>query len=158
MELSTKYRIIRWDMRGHANSDSPEQDLFYSKQHQIDDMRAVLDACGVKAAVFVGHSMGAYDNLLFAFAGSEYAAYVKALVLFATGPGFQKDEARAAWNKQAEKMANAFETKGLEALVGSDKSKGHRNWRGWPGKPCLLSSFRARSGQKCTSGERPAAG
>jgi hypothetical protein len=35
-------------MRGHAKSESPDDPDLYSKQHQVDDMKAVLDACGVK--------------------------------------------------------------------------------------------------------------
>jgi pimeloyl-ACP methyl ester carboxylesterase len=41
-------------MRGHARSDSPDDEKVYHKQHQVDDMKAVLDECGVKQAVFLG--------------------------------------------------------------------------------------------------------
>ena len=65
MELASDFRLIRWDMRGHARSSSPDDEQAYSKQAQVDDMNAILDACGVTKAVFVGHSMGAYDTLLY---------------------------------------------------------------------------------------------
>ena len=123
-ELSKSYRCIIWDMRGHAMSDSPDDASMYNKQHQVDDMKAVLDACGVKQAVFLGHSMGAYDNMLFYLGG--YQSYVKAFIFFGTGPGFSKAKGRVGWNKQAEDLGAGYETKGLDALVGSDKTKGHR--------------------------------
>mmetsp|Transcript_115608 Transcript_115608/g.338169 ORF Transcript_115608/g.338169 Transcript_115608/m.338169 type:complete len:276 (-) Transcript_115608:70-897(-) len=125
MELSKKYRVIRWDMRGHARSDSPDDETKYSKQHQVDDMAAVLDACKVQQAIFLGHSMGAYDNMLFYFSNPLYAKRMKALVIFGSGPGFSKAKAREGWNKNADKLASGYASKGLEALVGSDRLKGH---------------------------------
>ena len=44
-------------MRGHARSDSPDDEKVYHKQNQVDDMKAVLDECGVKQAVFLGKSI-----------------------------------------------------------------------------------------------------
>lgn len=125
MELSTKFRLIRWDMRGHAQSSSPEDPSEYSKQHQVDDLAAVLDACGVQEAVLVGHSMGGFDSLLFYLSNQDNARRVKALVIFGSGPGFAKQEARDAWNQKAEELAEGFAAKGVEALVGSDRKKGH---------------------------------
>mmetsp|Transcript_69871 Transcript_69871/g.149576 ORF Transcript_69871/g.149576 Transcript_69871/m.149576 type:complete len:276 (-) Transcript_69871:129-956(-) len=125
MELSSKFRLIRWDMRGHAQSDSPDDETKYSKQNQVDDMAAILDACGVQQAVFLGHSMGAYDNILFYLSSSEHAKRMKALVIFGSGPGFSKAKAREGWNKNADKLAAGYAEKGLEALVGSDRDKGH---------------------------------
>ena len=55
------YRLVRWDMRGHAKSDSPSDPSLYGKHHQVADMKAILDACGAGAsrkAVLIGHSMG----------------------------------------------------------------------------------------------------
>ena len=65
--------MIRWDMRGHARSDSPDDPSLYGKHHQVADMKALLDHCGgapspsssSPRAVLVGHSMGAYDHMLF---------------------------------------------------------------------------------------------
>lgn len=125
MELRAKFRVIRWDMRGHARSDSPDDATQYSKQHQVDDMAAILDACGVQQAVFLGHSMGAYDNMLFYLSSPEYAKRMKALVIFGSGPGFAKAAAREGWNKNADKLAGNYAAKGLDALVGSDRDKEH---------------------------------
>jgi len=124
LELNSKFRLIRWDMRGHARSDSPDDASMYSKQHQVDDMRAVLDACRVDQAVFLGHSMGAYDNMLFFFSCPENARRMRALIVFASGPGFAKAKAREGWNNTSDKMAAEFATKGI--LANSyDRFKGH---------------------------------
>lgn len=125
MELSKKFRVIRWDMRGHARSDSPDDESMYNKLHQVEDMAAVLDACGVQQAIFLGHSMGAYDNMLFYLSSPDRAWRVKALIVFGSGPGFAKAKAREGWNANADKLAKGYADKGIGALVGSDKDKGH---------------------------------
>jgi len=129
-DLAKDFRCITWDMRGHAASDSPEDPSLYGKQHQTDDTLAVLDHCGVKSAIFLGHSMGAYDNMLFYLSDEANRAYVEAFVFFGTGPGFSKPEAHAKWNENGEKTAQKYEREGLDALVGSDRTKGHRSATG----------------------------
>jgi len=117
-------------MRGHAKSGCPEDPAAYSKMEQMHDTLSVLQSCGVspeRPAILVGHSMGGYDNMLFYF---KFPEYVRALVLYGTGPGFAKDAGRQGWNKTAEKLAQGFDERGLEALKGSDKTKGHANAKG----------------------------
>ena len=80
MELSSVFRLIRWDMRGHARSSSPDDARAYSKQAQVDDMNAILDTCGVSRAVFVGHSMGAYDTLLYYMSSAVRCAHSNGLL------------------------------------------------------------------------------
>eukprot|EP01065_Artemidia_motanka_P024359 TRINITY_DN2901_c0_g1_i1.p1 TRINITY_DN2901_c0_g1~~TRINITY_DN2901_c0_g1_i1.p1 ORF type:complete len:298 (+),score=100.82 TRINITY_DN2901_c0_g1_i1:68-895(+) len=121
------FRVITWDLRAHAKSDSPDDPSQYSKDGQVRDLKAVLDAAGVKRAVFLGHSMGAYDTLLFHRCHPEY---VRALVLCSSGPGFAKDKARLGWNERAEQMAARYDEKGLDGLVGADKKRGHRSAKG----------------------------
>ncbi len=41
---------------------------------------------------------------------------VRALMLFDTGPGYKKDEARNGWNKMAGERARTLEQQGLDAL------------------------------------------
>ena len=114
--LAERCRVIVWDMRGHGRSDSPEDEAAYSEESTVGDMAAILDACDAPEAVVGGLSLGGYMSLAFHVAHPDRVA---ALMLFDTGPGFKKDEARAGWNDMATRMANAYDTQGLAALGSS---------------------------------------
>ena len=111
--LSQRYRVIVWDMRGHGRSDYPEDSAAYSDMLTIGDMAALLDIHDTEQAIIGGHSLGGFMTLSFHV---SHPTRCKALMLFDTGPGYKKDEARAGWNKRAETMAQTYETKGLSAL------------------------------------------
>lgn len=114
--LGDRYRMICWDMRGHGASDSPADPRAYSHAATVDDMAAILDACGVERAVIGGLSLGGFMSLAFY---RVHPDRVRALMLFDTGPGYRKDAARAEWNRLAEGYAARFESQGLTALGGS---------------------------------------
>ena len=111
--LSQRHQLILWDMRGHGQTDSPDEPSLYSRDRTVADMAALLDKAGVERAIVGGLSLGGYMSLAFYL---RYPERVRALLLFDTGPGFKNDEARAAWNKRAAETANAFETEGLASL------------------------------------------
>ena len=92
------WRVITWDMRGHGQSAAPDDDALYSEKLTVDDMAALLDAVGAPTAVIAGLSLGGYMSLAFNIAHHDR---VRALMLFDTGPGFRKDEARDGWNANA---------------------------------------------------------
>jgi pimeloyl-ACP methyl ester carboxylesterase len=127
--FSDRYRIIVWDMRGHGESDYPDNPALYSTAHTVADMAALLDACGVDKAVIGGLSLGGYSTLAF---HTAHPARCRALLLCDTGPGFKKDESRLAWNERAMKRADRLESEGLAALGGSAEVKQarHRNAQG----------------------------
>lgn len=106
-------RVIAWDMRGHGQSDSPEDPSLYSEAHTVSDMAAILDACGADAAVVGGLSLGGYMSLAFHVA---HPGRTRALMLFDTGPGYRNPKARDGWNETAFKRAQRLEEKGLDAL------------------------------------------
>ncbi|MSP91604.1 MAG: alpha/beta hydrolase [Myxococcales bacterium] len=56
-EFGGRHRIVSWDYRGLYKSGAP-QGNDYTVSTQCEDGRAVLDALGVKQAIFVGWSMG----------------------------------------------------------------------------------------------------
>lgn len=117
--LATRYRVLTWDMRGHGESDSPDDPALYSEAATVGDMAAILRHCGVESAVVGGLSLGGYMSLAFYNAHPER---VRALMLFDTGPGYRNPEARAGWNRLAERRAQALESHGLDALRdGSDE-------------------------------------
>uniref|UniRef100_A0A7S3PI25 Serine aminopeptidase S33 domain-containing protein n=1 Tax=Aplanochytrium stocchinoi TaxID=215587 RepID=A0A7S3PI25_9STRA len=128
--LSKSFRVIRYDMRGHGKSASPASANSYSKLCQVNDMKTVLDTCQVSTAVFIGHSMGACDVMLFYFTNASFKSMVAGLIIFSGGPGFAKESSRAKWNQAQNKTADIYETKGLQVLKGNPKNSGHTNITG----------------------------
>jgi pimeloyl-ACP methyl ester carboxylesterase len=114
-EFSDRYRFIRWDMRGHGQSDSPDDPALYSQEHTLGDILGVLDYLEIDKAVIGGHSLGGYMTLAF---NARHADRTKALVLQGCGPGYRSDTARATWNIRAENRALSLEEGGLDALGG----------------------------------------
>ncbi len=111
--LKDSYRVITWDMRGHGQSDSPDDQSLYSEEATCGDMAGILRELGVATAVVGGLSLGGYMSLAF---NVRYPEMVIALMLFDTGPGYKNPVGREGWNKTAESRAVAFETKGLDSL------------------------------------------
>jgi pimeloyl-ACP methyl ester carboxylesterase len=111
--LAGTRRVITWDIRGHGRSDSPDDPALYSEELSVGDMSAVLDAAGAGRAVIGGLSLGGYLSLAFHLRHPER---VVALMLFDTGPGYRRDDAREEWNRRVERTAAAFEAQGLGAL------------------------------------------
>ncbi len=128
--LSAKHRLVLWDMRGHGQSDSPEDQSLYSEAHTVADMAALLDLTGAKQAIIGGLSLGGYMSLAF---HASHPARCAALLIIDTGPGFKKDEARAEWNARAEATAKRFEREGLAALSGGSAERRLGTHRGAAG-------------------------
>jgi len=111
--LSRHHMLILWDMRGHGQSDSPEDPTAYSEEETVEDMESILDAAGANRAVIGGLSLGGYMSLAFHLMHPER---VRALLIVDTGPGFRNDEARKGWNDTALRTAEKFERDGLASL------------------------------------------
>jgi pimeloyl-ACP methyl ester carboxylesterase len=121
--LSEGRSVVTWDMRGHGESDAPDDQLLYSPEHTVSDMGALLDAIGASRAVLIGMSLGGFMSLAFHLRHPERVA---ALVLVDTGPGFRSDEAREGWNSWARNRADQLEQRGLEALpAGREQRRAH---------------------------------
>ena len=111
--LSKRHRLVLWDMRGHGQSDYPDDPRAYSEALTVADMAALLDEVGATSAIVGGLSLGGYMSLAFYRAHPER---VRALLIIDTGPGFKKDDAREAWNKRAHETGDRFEREGLAVL------------------------------------------
>ncbi|MBV8192385.1 MAG: alpha/beta fold hydrolase [Alphaproteobacteria bacterium] len=122
--LKDRYQVIVWDMRGHGESDYPADQKLYSEALTVGDMKALLDHVGAQTAIVGGLSLGGYMSLAFI---ASHPERVRALMLFDTGPGFKKDEARAKWNETAQQRAARFDKEGLAALNSSDEVKPTRH-------------------------------
>src|SRR3954453_13523731 len=128
--LSKHHKLVLWDMRGHGQSDYPDDPAAYSEALTVGDMAALLDQIGAGCAVIGGLSLGGYMSLAFYRAHPER---VRALLIIDTGPGFKKDEARDAWNKRAYETGDRFEREGLEVLKSASRERSsvvHRNASG----------------------------
>lgn len=113
-----RYQVITWDMRGHAQSDSPADQALYSEDASVDDMAALLKTCGADRAVIGGLSLGGYMSLAFYV---KYPQMTRALMLFDTGPGYRNPQSREGWNQTAYQRAERFEERGLDALGSGDE-------------------------------------
>ncbi|MEN3350437.1 MAG: hypothetical protein V7632_4072, partial [Bradyrhizobium sp.] len=55
--LSRRHQLILWDMRGHGQSDYPDDPAAYSEQATVGDIAALLDAVGTEKAIVGGLSL-----------------------------------------------------------------------------------------------------
>lgn len=111
--LKDRYRVVRYDARGHGRSDAPSDPSAYTPAAFVDDMRRVLDQVGAERAAVGGLSMGAGIALRFALA---HPARVRGLALCAFPAGTDDPEGFAA---KAIAFADTIERQGLE-VAGHD--------------------------------------
>ena len=110
-------------MRGHGQSDYPDDPKAYSEALTVGDMAAILDAVGAERAIIGGLSLGGYMSLAFYRAHPQVA---RALLIIDTGPGFKKDDAREAWNARALATADKLDREGLDVLKAATPRACHR--------------------------------
>jgi pimeloyl-ACP methyl ester carboxylesterase len=112
--LSKTHKLVVWDMRGHGDSDYPDNQDAYTEEATVADMAALLDAVDAKTAIIGGLSLGGYMSLAF---NRTHPDRVSALLIIDTGPGYRNDEARAGWNRTSIARAARFEKEGLGMLA-----------------------------------------
>jgi len=76
--LAARHRLVLWEPRGHARSDSPEDPARYSFQRWTLDLAAVLDRLKIRKAHVGGLSLGGGIATRFAL---RYPARVRSLVV-----------------------------------------------------------------------------
>jgi pimeloyl-ACP methyl ester carboxylesterase len=76
--LAARHRLILWEPRGHARSDSPEDPAKYSFERWVFDLKAVLDHLRIRKAHVGGLSLGAGIATRFAL---RFPARVRSLVV-----------------------------------------------------------------------------
>jgi pimeloyl-ACP methyl ester carboxylesterase len=76
--LAARHRLVLWEPRGHARSDSPEDPARYSFERWVFDLKAVLDGLGIRKAHIGGLSLGAGIATRFAL---RFPARVRSLVV-----------------------------------------------------------------------------
>lgn len=79
-DFARRHRVIAWDARGNGRSDRPTDPTAHGDEAIAEDLLAVLDASGTKAAVLVGLSSAVVPQIIVA---SEHPERVLGLVLIA---------------------------------------------------------------------------
>ena len=111
-----QYRVIRWDMRGHGQTECPDDQSAYGQDITVADMAAILDELEIDQAIIAGHSLGGFMSLRFNVMHSER---VKALILQGCGPGYRSGTSRAKWNERVDGRARTILDEGHTALGGA---------------------------------------
>lgn len=88
--LTPAHAFLAVDLRGRGLSDKPAGG--YSIAHHIRDIYCLLEDCGLKQVVLMGHSLGAYISLAFA---ASYPDRTKKIILIDGGGHL----APAQWDK-----------------------------------------------------------
>jgi pimeloyl-ACP methyl ester carboxylesterase len=102
--MSGQAKTLCWDLRGHGDSDRPDDPDQYQSEHAVSDLMSMISQVGGSLnnpVVLVGHSLGGYLSLK---AALQSPNQIGALILIATGPGYRDTAAREEWNKFAVSM------------------------------------------------------
>jgi 2-succinyl-6-hydroxy-2,4-cyclohexadiene-1-carboxylate synthase len=83
-DLARDHRVVTLDLRGHGESDGPDEVARYSLDRYAADLANVLDALDIDSCRLLGHSMGGMIVRRFVLASPHR---VDALVLMDTSPG-----------------------------------------------------------------------
>jgi 3-oxoadipate enol-lactonase len=105
--LSERYRVIRYDMRGHGMTSLAPSGEDYAIARLADDVAALLDVLRIERAHYVGLSIGGQIGQRFAAA---HPTRVDSLVLCATGSVIGSPE---TWNPRIEAVTRG----GMSAIV-----------------------------------------
>lgn len=103
------HRVVRFDARGHARSEAPDDPAAYRPEAFVGDVGRVLDEVGAESGTIGGLSMGAGVALRFALAHPERTGAL-VLAAFPTGGG-----APGSLSAVARAFADAIDRDGLEA-------------------------------------------
>ncbi len=87
--LSSRYRVVRYDCRGHGKSESPADPAAYSQEILVREALGLLDELGIDRACVCGHSMGGNVALHMAI---NHPDRVDASIVACTGSGSSKDD------------------------------------------------------------------
>jgi 3-oxoadipate enol-lactonase len=105
--LASRYRVLRYDTRGHGKTDVPDGP--YSLEQLAEDARALLQALGIARTHFIGLSMGGFIGQILAL---KYPAMLQSLVLCDTTSRVPP-EARSNWVERI----RVAESQGMEPHV-----------------------------------------
>lgn len=108
--LAHRYRVLRWDMRGHGGSSLPAPDAPLSIGRLGQDVVELLDHLGLDRVHLAGSSTGGIIAMHTAIAHPDRVA---TLASFAALPGLANASGRAAY----EAWTRRLESEGVRALL-----------------------------------------
>jgi 3-oxoadipate enol-lactonase len=94
--LTSKYRVLRYDTRGHGGSEAA--DGAYSFEHLAEDVRALLQNLGIERTHFIGLSMG---GMIGQVLGLKHPEVLRSLILCDTSSRVPQ-EAKPLWEERIE--------------------------------------------------------
>ena len=113
--LSSKYRVVALDLRGHGQSAAPPKEEEYSMPIFANDVFGLLTRLNIQKCCLVGHSLGGFIALEFAL---EHQDMLAALVLVDTSSGqFARDPNYAQLRQKLDELARS---QGMEAAFEYD--------------------------------------
>jgi 3-oxoadipate enol-lactonase len=107
--LKRRFKVLRFDTRGHGQSGAPEGD--YTLEQLADDVKGMLDALEIRHTHWIGLSMGGMIGQAFAL---KYPGVFQSMVLADT-TSRRPPEAAKMWGDRIQ----IARTKGMDALVES---------------------------------------
>jgi len=105
--LRDRYRVLRYDVRGHGGSDVPPAP--YTLEQMAGDLHGLLQALGIAETHFVGLSMGGLIGMTMAL---RFPRAIRSLVLADTTAAYGP-ERKPMWD---DRIRDA-ETKGIDAVL-----------------------------------------
>ncbi len=143
--LVPKYRVLRFDARGHGKSDAPVGR--YSFDTLADDVTALMDHTGIHRAAFIGLSMGGmvgqflglrhpgrFNSLMIVSSSSRVAPEFKSLwhdrVIVAREKGMpsQVEPALARWVAETTKANNPALLERFSRMIETTPVEGYAGW------------------------------
>jgi pimeloyl-ACP methyl ester carboxylesterase len=111
-QLSSEFRLLYVDHRGHGRSERPHDARAYAMRLRVADIMAVLDELGIERAHFVGISWG--GRLLFGI-GERAPERIRSLVIIGQHP--YAIDAEGPLARVVGQAMNASQEQGIAALV-----------------------------------------
>ena len=109
--LLSKYRVLRYDTRGHGGSDAP--DGAYSFDALAEDVCALLRALGIQRTHFMGLSMG---GMIGQVLGLKHPEVLRSLILCDTSSRVP-EEAKPLWQERIETTKQKGMAPHVEATI-----------------------------------------
>jgi len=112
--FSPSYRVLMVDLRGHGDSEAPEDRSLYTIQHFADDVETLVDEIGFERYHLVGHSMGGAIAQEMALKVPER---MLSLTLHCTTDDFSGAAANGPLKMYFDYRFNLAETQGMAAVA-----------------------------------------